>query len=142
MNKAIRVLIADNNLDYAKPLEQYLNEQGDFLVVGAVRDGEGVLQAYKESLPDVVLIDLHLPVLDSIRTIKALVADYDGAHILGVSDLANDRYAVEAVKAGAQGYIKKDNKNYAELAGAARQIMAGEVVLTSTLATHILQEFS
>jgi DNA-binding NarL/FixJ family response regulator len=142
MNKVIRILIADNNPDYARPLEQYLNEQGDFQVVGAVRDGEGALQAYKECLPDLVLIDLHLPVLDSIRTIKALMTDFEGVHILGVSDLASDRYAVEAVKAGAQGYIKKDPHNYAEIAGAVRQIAAGEVVLTSTLASHILQEFS
>ncbi len=143
MNKPIRILIADNDLEFSKNLKCFLDKQTDIKVVDIVRDGQGTVSACKEALPDVVLIDLHLPVLDSIKTIQSITTQNERIKILGVSSIPDDRYAIAAVKAGARGYVEKNcSGNYVKIANAIRQVANGEVVLNSTLASHILQEFS
>jgi len=143
MRKPIRILIADNDQCFSQGLKVVLDEQEDTTVVEIVRDGQGAITACEESLPDVVLIDLHLPVLDSIKTIQSVIAQNEYIKILSVSSIPNDRYAVEAVKAGARGYVEKNgHANYIEIVEAIRQVAEGEVVLNSTLASYILQEFS
>ncbi len=143
MGKPIRILIADNDLKFSQDLKAFLNEQENTKVVNIVRDGQGTITACQELWPDVVLIDLHLPVLDSIKTIQSIVNQNENIKILGISSIPNDRYALEAIKAGANGFVEKNgNSNYAEIMAAIRQIAKGEVVLNSTLASRILQEFS
>ncbi len=143
MDKPIRVIIADNDLEFSQGLKTYLDEQDNMQVINVVRDGQGTITACKEMLPDVVLIDLHLPVVDSIKTIQSVVDQNEYTKILTVSAMANDRYAIEAIKAGANGYVEKNGDlDYTEIVKAIHQIAKGEVVLTSVLAAHILQEFS
>ena len=143
MSKPIRVLIADSDVEFSQNLKVFLDKQEDAKVIRTVRDGQGAVTECKEALPDVVLIDLHLPVLDSIKTIKSVVSQNEHIKILTVSAIPNDRYAIEAIKAGAHGYIEKNGSaNYAEIVKAIRQVADGEVVLNSALASHILKEFS
>jgi DNA-binding NarL/FixJ family response regulator len=143
MCKPIRLLIADNDTLFSKAFNDFLDKEEDIRVVNLVRDGHGVLNACKESLPDVVLIDLHLPVLDSIKTIQSVVAQNEHIKILGISSIPDDRYAVAAIKVGAHGYVEKNGPDsYEVIASAIRQVAVGEVVLNSTLASHILREFS
>jgi len=143
MQKPIRLLIADNDMTFSKALRNFLDEQKDIRVVNVVRDGQGTLSAYKEALPDVAVIDLHLPVLDSIKTIQSIVAQNENIKILGISAIPDDRYAVAAIKVGAHGYVEKNGPgSYDTIASAIRQVAMGEVVLNSTLASHILREFS
>ena len=83
-----------------------------------------------------VLIDLHLPVLDSIRTIQAILAQNEGIRILGLTTIPNDRYAVEAVKAGASGCLEKNGDfHHKVIVQAIEQVVAGEVLLNPTLAS-------
>jgi DNA-binding NarL/FixJ family response regulator len=143
MCKPIRLLIADNDVAFSRALTTFLDKQEDIKVVNVVRDGQGALNACKDSLPDVVLIDLHLPVLDSIKTIQFVVAQNEHIKILGISSIPDDRYAVAAIKVGAHGYIEKNGSDsYESIASAIRQVAVGEVVLNSTLASHILREFN
>ncbi len=142
MNKLIRVLIADPDTDFSENLQAYLNKQEDIRAVNTVRDGQGAVNVCKEALPDLVLIDLHLPVLDSIKAIQAILTQNERIRILGISAIPNDRYAVEAIKAGARGYIERNGKeDFEAIATAIRQVATGEVVLNPTLASSILQEF-
>ena len=142
MSKPIRMLIADSDVKYSQNLRTFLETEKDIWVVDTVRDGQGAVSASAKELPDLVLMDLHLPVLDSIRAIKSILAQNDRIKILGVSSIANDRYAVEAIKAGACGYVVKNGcTDYSGLAQAIRQVANGEVILNSNLATSILKEF-
>lgn len=142
MSKPIRMLIADSDAKFSQNLRAFLETEQDIWVVDTVRDGQGAVSASAKELPDLVLMDLHLPVLDSIRAIKSILAQNDRVKILGISSIANDRYAVEAIKAGACGYIAKNGcMDYSGLAQAIRQVANGEVVLNSNLATSILKEF-
>lgn len=142
MDKLIRVLIAHPDTNFSKKLQVFLNKQQNIKAIDFVRDGQGAVNSCKISLPDLVLMDLHLPVLDSIRTIQAILAQNERIRILGISSVPNDRYAVEAIKAGARGCIERNGKDdFETIVSAIRQVATGEVVLNPTLASSILQEF-
>jgi DNA-binding NarL/FixJ family response regulator len=140
--KTIRVLIAAPDINFSRNLQIFLDQQENIQTVAVVRDGPGAVDSCRHLLPDLVLLDLHLPVLDSIRTIQAILIQNEGIKILGVSEISNDRYALEAIKAGARGYIERNGReDFEAIAGAIRQIANGEVVLNPNLASTILQEF-
>jgi DNA-binding NarL/FixJ family response regulator len=143
MSKPIRIIIADNDQEFSKHLKNFLDQQEDLQVIDLIRDGHGTVSACRDSLPDLVVIDLHLPVLDSVRTIQSILAQNEHVKILTISALPNDRYAVEAIKVGAHGFVEKDGANsLTEIESAIRQVALGEVVLNSALASRILHEFS
>ncbi len=142
MDKIIRVLIAHSDTTFVRKLQPFLDKQESIKVIDLVRDGQGAVNICKAALPDLVLMDLHLPVLDSIRTIQAILAQNERIRILGISSNPNDRYAVEAIKAGARGCIERNGKDdFSGIATAIRQVANGEVILNPTLASNILQEF-
>ena len=142
MNQPMRVLIADRDTAFSKGLQNFLNQQEDINVIDVVQDGQGAVTASKEALPDIVLMDLRLPVLDSIRAIQSILAQNEFIKILVMSSIANDRYAVEAVKVGASGYVEKKGEiTYSTIVKAIRQVANGEVLLSPGLASGILQEF-
>ena len=142
MSQLTRVLIADSDINFSKPLKNFLNKQVDIKVVNIVRDGQGAVNTCREALPDLILMDLHLPVLDSIRAIKAILAQNDRIKILGLSAIPDDRYSVEAIKVGAVGCIQKNGETtYNKIVDAIRLAITGDVLLDSSLASFILEEF-
>ena len=142
MNQPIRILIADNDLDFAQKLKKFLDQREDMQVVDIVRDGQGVVNSCKDSLPDLVLMDLHLPVLDSIKVIQYIITQNERIRILTTSSMPGDRYAIEAIKAGASGYIEKNGDTDDEaMVKAIRQVAGGDVSLNPALAASILEEF-
>lgn len=143
MDRLIRVLIADSDIDFSKNLQNYLDQQDDIKIIDTVREGQRAVNTCKDAWPDLVLLDLHLPVLDSVRAIQSILKQNERIRILSISSIPNDRYAVEAIKAGARGYIERNGNNDFELiASAIRQVAIGEVILNPTLAFNILQEFN
>ena len=142
MSQLLRILIADKDAVFSKGLQEYLDQQTDMTVVDVVQDGQGAVYACKESLPNIVLMDLRLPVLDSVRAIRTILAQNEHIEVLVMSSVSNDRYAVEAVKVGASGYIEKNSEmTYNTVAMAIRQVSNGEVFLSPGLASGILKEF-
>lgn len=143
MDKLIRVVIADSDTSFSKRLQTYLDQQADIKIIDTVREGQSAVNSCKDAWPDLLLLDLHLPVLDSVRAIQLILNQNERVRILGISNIPNDRYAVEAIKAGAQGYIERNGSDdFESIASAIRQIAVGEVILNPTLATSILQEFN
>ena len=142
MSKSIRLLIADSDIDFADRLRAMLHEQTDIKVVEIVRDGQGAVNGCKLILPDLILMDLRLPMLDSVRAIQSIAAENKRIKVLVTSAMANDPYAVEAIKVGASGYIEKngDNNNEA-IIEALQQVAAGEALMNPALASSILEEF-
>jgi DNA-binding NarL/FixJ family response regulator len=142
MSRTVRVIIADKDTEFCNNLQLYLSRHDNINIIDVVQDGQGVVNACQEHLPDVVLMDLHLPVLDSIRAIQTILAQNEYIKILGMSSLANDRYAVEAIKAGACGFIEKNGEiTYNTVITAIQQVVNGEVLLSPGLASSILSEF-
>ena len=142
MSQLVRVIIADNDTDFSNNLYQFLKQRVDINVVDIVRDGQGVVDACKEYLPDIVLMDLRLPVLDTVRAIQTILAQNEHIKILGMSSVTNDRYAIEAIKVGAKGFIEKNGEmTYNVIVDAIQQVANGEVLLNPELASGILEEF-
>jgi DNA-binding NarL/FixJ family response regulator len=139
MNRPIRILIADSDVVFAYSLKRLVEQDSDMQVVAVVRDGEGVIKSCPETQPDVVVMDLHLPVVDSVKTIQRIVDWNEQIKILTTSAVVNDRYAVEAVKMGAGGYVDKTCDDV--MVKTIRQIAAGEVAVNPALAASILEEF-
>jgi DNA-binding NarL/FixJ family response regulator len=141
--KSVRVVLADHHEQYLDSLQAFLREQDDIQVIFVTHDGQGAVDACNDMLPDVVLLDLRLPVLDGVRATRSIVALHTQTQVLGTSAVPQDHYAVEAIKAGARGYVRKNGPDsFQQIANAIRQIAAGEVVLDADLATYILNEFS
>ena len=107
MNIPVRILIADSDVEFAVDLQEFLDQYDDLTVVQLTRDGVGTVNACRDMLPHVALIDLHLPVLDTVRAIETILAANPRLKILTLASQSADRYAVEAIKAGASGCLEK-----------------------------------
>lgn len=142
MRQPLRILIADSDINFSTRLKSVLDQHEDIKVIGVVRDGQGAVNTCKELLPDLVLMDLRLPVLDSVRAVQSILAQNERIKILGLSAVPNDRYAVEVIKVGASGCIeKKGQTSFEAIIQAIRVVGNGEVLLSPRLAFSILQEF-
>jgi len=104
----IRVLIADDHRLFAEALEAILAGDGRIEVVGCARDGWEAVQLAAELKPDVVLMDINMPVMDGIEAVREIRAADEGAPVLMLTG-SNSRADVDrARQAGAAGYITKD----------------------------------
>lgn len=137
----MRILLTDDHILFRKGLAQLLNTQPDFQVVGEAGDGlEAQIQA-RELMPDLILMDIHMPQCDGTEATRRIKAElpYVLIVMLTVSDDEQDLFA--ALKNGAQGYLlkKMDPEDlFAQLRGLARS----EAPLSRLMASKILREFS
>ncbi len=103
----IRVLVVDDHAVVRGGLEQLLATADDIELVGAASDGaEAVLRA-GELRPDVILMDLSMPVLDGIEATRQIVDAHPGIHVIALTSFSDNRRILEALRAGATGYLLK-----------------------------------
>ncbi|MFC7407166.1 response regulator [Georgenia alba] len=129
---SIRILVVDDDPLVRSGLRLMLAAAPDVEVVGEVGDGTEVIDAVHRLTPDVVLMDIRMPVLDGIAATRALRAraGADGAPaVLVLTTFGADRTVVEALRAGSAGYLLKDTPP-AEIVAAVRKVTAGEPVLS------------
>jgi DNA-binding NarL/FixJ family response regulator len=107
---AIRVVIVDDHPMVRLTLQLALQVSEDIAVVGEAADGEEALQVCTERHPDVVLMDLRLPRLDSVETIRALVRHEPAPQVLVYTAEYDARLIQEALAAGACGYVLKEGE--------------------------------
>ena len=137
----IRVLIADDHAVVRQGLRTFLELQEDIEVVGEAADGEAALRAAAELEPDVVLMDLVMPVLDGVAAIEGLRARGSTARVIVLTSFLDEDKVLPAVRAGAAGYLLKDVAP-AELVGAIRTVDRGEALLHPAVAARVLQELT
>ena len=104
--KRPRVLLADDHVLIAQALEHLL--QAEFDVVGTVSDGRALLKAAGELLPDVVVVDIGMPLLNGLDAGEQLKALHPGIKIVFLTQNREPRFAVEAFRRQASGYLLKD----------------------------------
>lgn len=142
MNRPIRVVLADRDPGFTESLGRYLDQQPHIKLVAVARDGQGAVDACREFMPDVALLDLHLPVLDTVRAIAAIIEHNQRVKVLALTENPEDRYTVEAVKAGASGCLEKsEQEDYHKIVSAIQNVLEGEVLISPRLASSILEEF-
>lgn len=106
MRKMIRVLIVDDALMMRKIIAKIVEDKG-YLVVGEAANGDQAIEMYEKYLPDVVTMDITMPVMDGIQALSRIIAHDANAKVIMVSALGQQHKVMEALDAGAKGYILK-----------------------------------
>jgi two-component system, NarL family, response regulator LiaR len=135
----IHVLLVDDHVIVRKGIKALLAEIGDIEVVGEAGDGREAIEKVQATGPDLILMDLVMPVMDGIEAIHRIIAARPGARILVLTSFAADDKVFPAIKAGALGYLLKDSEP-AELVEAIRQVSRGQPSLDPSIARKVLEE--
>ena len=136
-----RVLIADDHAIVRKGIRALLSEAGGFEVVGEASNGQEAVLRAEETHPDVILMDLLMPVMDGIEATRQITSRQPKARILVLTSFAADNKVFPAIKAGATGYLLKDSSPE-DLVRAIRQVHRGEPSLHPAIARKLLQEIA
>lgn len=137
----IGVLIVDDHPVVREGLRSFLQLQEDMQVVGEAADGVEALEKVGELVPDVVLIDLVMPKLDGIATIRQIRALSPSSRVLVLTSFSEDDKVFPAIKAGAHGYLMKDMRP-ADLAQSIRSVYRGEPSLHPEIARKLMNQLS
>ena len=138
MARAARVLIVDDQTLFRTGLASLLSEDERVEVVGQAIDGsEAVKQAIKFK-PDVVLMDLKMPNVDGIEAPRQILEAVPGAKVLILTTFETDSQVIQALKAGASGYVLKDS-SAAAIVSSIVAVMSGERVMASAVANRVLE---
>jgi NarL family two-component system response regulator LiaR len=137
----IRVMIVDDHAIVRKGIRALLTESGDFEIVAEAVDGQEAVLRAAETQPDVILMDLLMPILDGIEATRQITTRQPKTRILVLTSFAADNKLFPAIKAGALGYLLKDSSPE-ELVRAIRQVHRGEPALHPTIARKLLQEIA
>ncbi|CAM5543035.1 DNA-binding response regulator [Streptomyces canarius] len=132
----IRVLIADDQPLVRRGLSLILSPDPAFEVVGEAEDGAQAVMLAQRLSPDVVVMDIRMPVLDGVGATEELARTLPGCRVLALSTFDMDEYVVAALRAGAYGFLPKD-VSPEDLAAAIRTVHAGEAVVAPRLLTRL-----
>ena len=142
---AVRIVVADDHHVVRTGFAALLDTQPDFTVVGTACDGTEAVQICRELSPDVVLMDVRMPVMDGIEATRQLAGSgpdgSPGPRILILTTFDLDRYVYDALCAGASGFLLKD-VTAERLFDAVRIIAAGEALLAPAVTRRLISEFT
>jgi NarL family two-component system response regulator LiaR len=138
--KKIRVLIADDHAVVREGTRRILEQEEDMDVVAEASDGEEAVKIATSFKPDVVLMDISMPVLDGIEATKQIKALSPSVAILILSAYDDDQFIFSLLEAGAAGYLLKSVRGR-ELIEAIRSVYAGDSVLHPSVARKVLNRF-
>jgi NarL family two-component system response regulator LiaR len=136
----IRVLLADDHTIFRKGLREIIDKQSDMIVVGEAKDGFEVMNKAEELAPDIILMDISMPILDGVKATRLIRGQDEQVGIVMLTMYRNDQFVFEAIKAGALGYVLKD-ADLDELLKAIRSVRRGVPMIDSSIAGRVLVEF-
>ncbi|MGZ4545551.1 MAG: response regulator [Blastococcus sp.] len=134
---SIRILLADDQALLRTGFRMILQAQPDLDVVGEAVDGVDAVRQVATLRPDVVLMDVRMPVMDGVQATAAIAAAGGTSRVLVLTTFDLDEYAFAALRAGASGFLLKDVPP-AELAGAIRAVAAGDAVVSPRITRTLL----
>jgi DNA-binding NarL/FixJ family response regulator len=138
----IRALIADDQQAVRAGFAALLDTQSDIDVVATAANGEEAVQQSREHAPDIVLMDIRMPVLDGIAATREIcVAGENGPRVLILTTFDLDDYVYDALKAGASGFLLKDAPPET-LFEAVRVVAAGDALLAPVITRRLIAEFA
>lgn len=140
MSDPVSVVIVDDHPVWRDGLRTDLGSDGRIEVVGEAEDGGPAIEVTREAMPDVVLMDLQLPTVPGVEATRRIVEESPHVRVLVLSASGEEADVLEAVKAGAAGYLLKSATS-AEVAEAVVRVAAGEPVFTASLAALVMDEF-
>ena len=136
---AVRVLIADDHSVVRKGLRVFLELDKELLIVGEAADGAEALRMARDLRPDVVLMDLLMPVMDGVTATGTIRRELPETEVLALTSVLEEGLVVQAVQAGAIGYLLKDT-DAPKLRQAIKAAAAGEVQLSPAAAAMLMHK--
>ena len=136
----IRVVITDDHEVFRQGIVSILSEAEAVNVCGQAEDGQEAIRLSRELLPDIILMDINLPVVDGIAATRAIATRTPSVKVIILSVSADDEHLFEAIRAGAQGYLIK-TASPTQIVDAIRAISDGGVVVSPELAASLVAEF-
>ncbi len=137
----ITLLLVDDQRLMRDGLRTLLELEQDLRVAAEAENGQQALEAYRTHRPDVVLMDIRMPVMDGVEASRRLLESDPQAKIIILTTFDDDEYVFEALRAGALGYLLKDVSG-AELADAIRTVAGGGALIEPSVARKVLAEFA
>ena len=137
----IRVLLADDHALFRGGVASLLAAESDFEVVGEAADGRQAVEMARDLMPDVILMDISMPVMNGLEATRRINAEMPYVKIVVLTASDEERSLFEAVKSGAQGYLLKTIEAQA-LYGTLRGVVQGEAPVSRVMAAQLLEEFT
>jgi DNA-binding NarL/FixJ family response regulator len=136
-----RLLIVDDHVLFREGLVHIIAHWEDFEAIGEASNGQEALAFARESLPDLVLMDINMPVMNGIEATRIMAREIPSTHIVMLTVSEDEENLFEALKAGARGYVLKNTPSR-RLHDLLRGVMHGETPFSGIMATKILDEFN
>lgn len=136
-----RLLIVDDHDFVRSGIKVMLSGERGLQIVGEAANGLEALELCRKTQPDLVLMDVRMPKMDGLVTTRAVKQKFPGISVLILTMHEKENYLLEAIKAGAAGYVLKDAPRK-ELITAIRKVLDGETTLNRKLATKLLQRLA
>jgi DNA-binding NarL/FixJ family response regulator len=137
----VRVLLCDDQALVRSGFRMVLEAREDMEVVGEAEDGAGALELAARCRPDVILMDIRMPVMDGVEATRRLAQTGTSARIVILTTFDSDEYVYEALRAGASGFLLKDVQP-GQLVDAIRVVARGEALLAPTVTRRLLDRFA
>jgi len=136
-----RLIIADDSALVRDGMRAMLARDPDLEVVAEAANGEEALRACRSSRPDLILMDVRMPKMDGLQATRAIKAEYPRTAVLVVTTHESPEYLLDAIRAGAAGYVLKESTRR-ELLGAVRGVLGGESPLDQELSARLLKRLA
>lgn len=136
----IRVLLAENHTIVRKGLRALLDDETDIEVVGEAEDGREAVEQVERLSPDVVLMDITMPLLNGVEATRQIKAQHLKVQVLGLTRHENEEYIYQLLRAGASGYVVKQAAP-AELVEAIRTVFGGDTYLSPSINPSVVEEY-
>ena len=139
----IRVLLADDQSLVRAGFKALLDAQPDLEVAGEASDGDEALRQVRALRPDVVLMDIRMPLLDGLAATRRITGDPElkGVRVVMLTTFELDEYVFEAIRSGASGFLVKDTEPE-ELLRAVRAVVGGDALLSPGVTRRLIAEFA
>ena len=137
----VRVVIADDQGMVRSGFTTLLNSEPDIEVVGEAVNGQEAVTRATQLRPDVILMDVRMPVMDGLQATRQITAMDDGPRVLVLTTFDLDDYVYQALRWGASGFLLKD-ASARELAEAVRVVAAGDALLSPGVTRRLIAEFA
>lgn len=137
----ISILICEDQTLVRQGLVSILSMEPGIHIVGEATDGETAVEKAAELQPDIVLMDVRMPVKDGVKATEEICANYPDTRVVILSTYDSEEYVFEGIKAGAMAYVLKDTPAV-ELIETIKRVHAGEHFIQPTIANKLLFEFA
>ncbi len=141
MADPIRVVVADDQELVRAGFGMILDAQPDIEVVAEAADGAEAVEAVRAHRPDVLLLDVRMPVMDGLEAARRVCADHPGTRVVMLTTFDIDDYVFDALYAGASGFLLKDVRRD-DLVHAVRMVASGDALLAPSVTRRLIAEFA